>query len=452
MTSVQRVVIHLGSDKAGSTAIQESLFANRDWYGNHGLYIPTTGLARAAGHPHFFNALDDVEMVRSLAAEQPEQDTVMLSWEGVHFFDRSRQIALRAVLDEVYPGASLTFLYYVRNQLDLIQSGVLQQVKQQAVPPQAIADLNRPLSEIPQRSQRFLFPPSRYFSQRIEEWRTTFPEARFVVRLYDRERLLHGDILDDLHAVLELYSDDGLRRPSARTNASLSAEAAIVFERISRMVWDDEDRRRLIDVLLSFRDGSANYLHDDVRAAISECYAEDNKRLVAKYPDCAGVEQSRSRPGPDIDQRQIEACQQFLFGQGDHPTLLAGKVAREALAHLNLADGWEIPEDRGAWAIGARSILRFRPRSMHFTGFSDGLDVAINARYPGSRTKTDDVLINGRSLGPMDLTDCSFHVPLSDLDTTYNVEIVLDHSESAPWRNNPDKRAVLIRSLGYSVR
>ncbi len=445
-------MIHLGSDKAGSTAIQESLFANRDWYGDQGIYIPTTGLARAAGHPHLFNAISDPEMVSALAAEQPEQATVMLSWEGVHFFDRSKQIALRAALSETYPGASLTFLYYVRNQVDLIQSGVLQQVKQQTVPPNVITDLNRPLSQIPQRSSRFLFPASRYFHHRLEEWKTTFPDARFVVRLYDRERLLHGDILDDLHAVLELPVDDGFHRPLARTNASLSAEAVVVFERISRMVWDDEDRRRLIDVLLSFRDGSANYLHDDVRAAIAERYTDDNRRLVAEHPACEGVDHSRSRPGPVIDQQVVEACQHFLLGQGNYPTLLAGKVARHDVGHLNLAEGWESPGERGAWAIGARSVLRFRPRSMHFTGFSDGLDITFNVRYPGQRTDTDDVLINGRSLGPMNLEDDSVHVSLSDLDTTYNVEIVLDHSKSAPWRNDPDKRAVLIRSLAYSVR
>ncbi|MDH3706038.1 MAG: hypothetical protein OES57_08225, partial [Acidimicrobiia bacterium] len=67
--SIEHLVLHIGSDKAGSSAIQESLVANHDWYRAHGVFIPQTGITRAAGHPHLFTALDDKETLTSLEAE-----------------------------------------------------------------------------------------------------------------------------------------------------------------------------------------------------------------------------------------------------------------------------------------------------------------------------------------------------------------------------------------------
>jgi hypothetical protein len=438
----------MGSDKAGSTAIQESLYANLGWYGEQGYHVSTVGLTRAGGHPHLFSRLGDSDLVDDLRAEPNDgAATVLLSWEGVHFFDVARQELLRAVLAQAYPRAGITFVYYVRNQVDLVQSGLLQQIKQLSLPPRTVLDVNRPLALIPDRSRPLLEPQTRLFHRRIEEWRSTFPSAQFVVRLYDRARLHRGDAVDDFHEVVGLGDRTGFRRAVGAANESLSAEAAVVLDRVFGRIQHEEDRQRAIDVLSCFDGGSGAYLHEDTRRAITDRYRDDNARLVAAFPHCAGIDAPRSEARPDIDQEAVAECERFLLDHGPYPTIWRGRCDLAALA---LPDGWGHPGDDGVWATGPRSVIRFRPRGAHFTGFSDGVEIALKVRYAGPRALTDDVIVNEHRLGPHDLGRRSLFVDRALLDHTYRVEIVLEH---APGRGrHDDDRTLLLRSFSYSVR
>jgi len=59
---IEHLYIHIGSDKAGSTAIQGALVANRDWYLDHGITIPIAGLRRS-GYPEDFGDTPDGTIV-----------------------------------------------------------------------------------------------------------------------------------------------------------------------------------------------------------------------------------------------------------------------------------------------------------------------------------------------------------------------------------------------------
>jgi hypothetical protein len=457
MATIERVVLHIGSDKAGSSAIQEAVYANIEWYRARGIHVIRTGLHRGAGHPSLFTKLAQSSTVETLAQEVaalPEDcHTVLLTWEGVHFFEAEDRDLLRGILRRYFPEAGLLFVYYVRNQVDLIQSGVLQQLKQLSIPTGTILDLHRPLAEIPAHNRQHLFNRKRLFNRRVAAWRRTFPDADFIVRLYDRRRLLNGDVIDDFHEAIGIETDEAFARPRASANASLTAEAAIVLHRFASLAWAQHDQRRAVDTLLPYGSigGSGDYLHEDTRAAMAEHYRADNADLVAAYPACDGIDDIRSRPRPLITAEEIDACTHFLLGQSEFPTLLEGTVRRDQLDRLNLLCGWDQARDNGAWAIGPRSVLRFRPRGMHFGGYTEGVDVTLGGRYAGRLKQTDHVLVNGTDLGPVRLGE-PFRIPVEALDQTVNIELTLEHQPARRFlAREEEQRTFLLQSLSYAV-
>ncbi|MDH3707193.1 MAG: hypothetical protein OES57_14080, partial [Acidimicrobiia bacterium] len=382
------------------------------------------------------------------------------SWEGVHFFEGGQRKQLRSLLQKAFGDVAITFVYYVRNQVDLIQSGVLQRIKQQSLTPAAILDLNRPLAEIPARSHHLLEAKNRFYSDRISAWEQTFPDASFVVRLYDRDRLRNRDIIDDFNEALgladaETDGDPPLARASRSANTSLCAEAAVVLAGVMRQVWDPEDQRRLIDSVLGFAGGSTSYLYDDVRTDLVDRFRADNAALIERFPHCDGVEVPQSEPQPKLDPTRIDACERFLLDQLEFPTLLQGRLRGRDLARVNLVEGWAEPTDRGVWTAGPRSVLRFRPRGMHFTGFTEAVSLEFAGKYAGGHSSSH-VVVNGHDLGQIDLLAGPFVVDIDMLERSYDIELVIEHPP--PTRVRPrgvpatDARSLLLRLLAYSVQ
>ena len=50
---------------------------------------------------------------------------------------------------------------------------------------------------------------------------------------------------------------------------------------------------------------------------------------------------------------------------------------------------------------GPRSVLRFRPRGMHFTGFTESVSLEFAGKYVGGRPSSR-VIVNGHDLGQVD--------------------------------------------------
>ncbi len=451
---VGKVILHIGSDKAGSTAIQESLSANRDWYRLHGFYVPEAGFLKRAGHANLFQNIENLSLRRNLANEIREVDdvhTAILSWEGVHFFGGDQRRELRSLLEVCFPGSASEIVYYVRNQLSLIQSGLLQQVKQLAIEPQTIERVSTPFNEIPEHLKPLLLNDQRRFKERIDAWQCDFPATLFNIRMYDRSVLVAGDIIDDFHSSIGIELNEGFRHPTSFANQSLTAETAVVLAELFRFVWNRDDQHRLVDTILSFREGTSSYLHESTQQAILDHFEKDNRALASAFPICGPMTGRSVVPTTTIDRGVVEGCRAFMVEQAQFPTLIIGSLRGTELVHLNLVDGWAGVNHRGSWAIGDRSLIRFRPRSMHFGGLTPGMTINLSGKYQGRRSASDDVVINGHSLGKIDVFSHEIFIPTDWLDDTFRVEIEFRHTDRRP-RSDPDpRRRFRFDGLDYSV-
>jgi len=139
---VESVVIHAGAPKTATTYIQRSLHSNRELLADNGVYLPQTGRLElepnAVCHHHLAWALISPQRYRgsadpwpALAAElaEVEAPVVILSSEA---FSRVASKGNGAALVEAAARElcdSVSIVYFVRNQLSLMNSLYGQRVK-----------------------------------------------------------------------------------------------------------------------------------------------------------------------------------------------------------------------------------------------------------------------------------------------------------------------------------
>ena len=84
-----KIILHIGSDKCGSKAIQAALESNRRWLAERGVLYPVSGLASGSGHAFLFLGASKRKKAawEDLRAELDATDCpcVLLSWEGLCF-------------------------------------------------------------------------------------------------------------------------------------------------------------------------------------------------------------------------------------------------------------------------------------------------------------------------------------------------------------------------------
>lgn len=139
---VESILIHAGAPKTATTYIQRGLHSNRDLLAEHGIYLPLTGRLElephAVSHHHLAWALLSPQRYAgspngwsALAEELADVDApvVILSSEA---FSRVASKGDGAALVERAArelGGSVTIVYFVRNQLSLMNSLYGQRVK-----------------------------------------------------------------------------------------------------------------------------------------------------------------------------------------------------------------------------------------------------------------------------------------------------------------------------------
>ena len=79
--------LHIGTDKAGSTALQTHLASNRDWLQRQGVYLPLTGLGPDNGHAALFSAATQVPLDSLRAELAAEYEAVSIELEHSGAFE-----------------------------------------------------------------------------------------------------------------------------------------------------------------------------------------------------------------------------------------------------------------------------------------------------------------------------------------------------------------------------
>jgi len=245
------VFIHIGSDKAGSTALQSFAFGHAEWLARRGVHVVGS---RNQHHGPILHGLrqDDTAVLDAAAAEirAHPAERHLLTFEGFYHLDGKRlQTFLRA-----FDGLRVHVLYYVRRRSDRMRSGFAQNLK-----------MGDPVQR--ERATQILFGTefprdSRYLSYAtiVRRWQKALqaagPHNRFELAVYERRSLIRGNLLADFLTRLGvLGADEPMDGPPfndqpARVNPSLTPAAQYLMVLTQAFGLDDRRRRLVKDLLV----------------------------------------------------------------------------------------------------------------------------------------------------------------------------------------------------------
>ncbi|WP_170570021.1 hypothetical protein [Ruegeria atlantica] len=242
-----KTVIHIGSPKTGSTALQNALFNARDELTRHGVLYPNPspelgkqvnhGLLAGAIRPYDIgprpfrmhseqehNARVEAFLKRlSSQVSMHNPDLLILSSEYLWAVGRKQAwlSKLHDLLKHIGVG-SVEFVGYVRGPSSFYLSQIQQQLR---------------------ASSRFRLPKEHTVTNNLDGYSQFFSDSKVSARLFDREALVGGDIITDF---LSLYRPD-LQQSVLRTannkstNESLSAEGMALIQLFRRHFYSDRD-------------------------------------------------------------------------------------------------------------------------------------------------------------------------------------------------------------------
>lgn len=358
-----KTILHIGMPKTGTTALQECLRASRDWLAERGVLYPANppgtrfnnhrmlllGLLPYEALPRHMRNRSEYDQAtvaekyaefledlgRQVRAARPAV-TILSSESLFRHLDGRRISALRAALAPLGPEVSVAV--YLRQPSEHYLSNLQQRLRQSA-------DLG------------LLKPP--FILRNIDSYARAFGRAAITARVYSRELLHNGDIIDDFfatHLPEAAVDTTGLTRPSG-VNASVSAEAMDILRRYRLAFHAGRD-----DV--STRDSSR--LVQALRLA-GEAVGAPRSRLrpeIADFVDYGASDPLRLRDDygivfPRLDYRRLE---RRWFGwlprlprrprRLEDLVVIDPAARRDMLGHLGGSDWAKARPERRAWIAG----------------------------------------------------------------------------------------------------
>ena len=244
-------ILHIGTEKTGSTAIQHFLHNNWDIFKNQGVHI-----CRSVGSPNnrslpaaFLSEkkLDDFlrrlnhknleerrrwrqrvlkDFLAEVSRAEKKSGTFVVSSEHLQSklmsLDEVRELQL--FLQPLFD--SISVVCYLRRQDQLAMSRYSEVLRAGHV-------FQSPIPVVGGRKNGKL-PPYYDFEALLNRWSDAFGEEHIKPRIYSREELLGGDVIHDFIHTLGLQLPESVQLECGETNAALSAEAQCVLLGVNR--------------------------------------------------------------------------------------------------------------------------------------------------------------------------------------------------------------------------
>jgi hypothetical protein len=375
------IYLHIGRHKTGTTAIQHFLGANRGRLAKHNIVYPSTGTSwPEEAHHGVWVALGQ----RTGAVRQPLALPVLKPTD-LERFARVLSAAPNAVVSseafqdlnpeqivDVFPPGNTTVVVYLREQLDYFLSAYSQEIQ----------------SEIDLRSvEEFITDASvhTHYGPFLDSWADVFGRSNLIVKVYDRERLKHGDVVDDFMDTLGIDSIEEFVRPDHDPNVSLSTLLRTTKKLLNRVLtpaqhhdWDLYSRFRELAALtraprrLTVDQHAAHALRQRYRAEnedVSRSYLGSNEDVFRYVP----VEVAAPATAPEV-RAMLDRLDELAPG--------AHKLLIETVDNDELVTG--LPPDERALAATIRGLRkREAPGSVLELPLADR--PPITSRRPGGR-------------------------------------------------------------------
>lgn len=279
-------ILHLGAEKTGTSSIQKYFGQHREALLHEGFWYPRA-FTNPVGHVHI--RLSDAAADGTLAKDAPPAaefreevetarkagaKTAVFSSEFFHsqLRDAASVARLREFLSGFFDGFKL--IYYARRQDQMMAS-----MHSTAV--QGGWTTNRDALSVYETKGHYYFDHNAV----CDLWAGQFGRENLFCRVYERDKLINGDIIDDFSGLIGLTLEQD--RAGVASNESLSFETmwALLLLNGSKHKDNKELRRKLI---ATGRKRAGKRIPMVARADAKQFlarFAESNRAFFAKYVD-----------------------------------------------------------------------------------------------------------------------------------------------------------------------
>jgi len=278
---MKKLILHIGRNKSGTTAIQRFLKGNSDYLSEKGFYYPTTGIRRFAHH--LIAEPMNPRRIRSDALRSPNSMPLLHELHKEIASATEKQIILSSeafqschpgFIKEAFSPYQTRIVVYIRNQLDYVTSSYAQKVHAN--------NYTGSLDDFFENDYKV-----DYLSF-LNSWDNAF-EHQLTVRRYSPEALEQNDVVSDFvaHALGDKSGGD---RPFDRkqdANPSLNSKLVQFKLYLNREgYFHEESRNHLYRILPVMND---DFPSNSVRAypalrdkMVSRCLSSNNM-VAEKY-------------------------------------------------------------------------------------------------------------------------------------------------------------------------
>lgn len=339
-----KAILHLGTEKTGSSSIQRFFHVNRDRLLEQGFYfMKETGLQndrKLAVYSLLENEYDDFHAEhfinnkeRKKAFEKKlEEDikkelkslpknihTVIFSSE--HFHSRAKKpgnrLKIKSFLDEFF--SSYQLISYIRPQIDVSISHYSTRLKTKS-----FCEIDEHLTGCNPSNKYY-----DYFSF-LSGWSDAFPDEKFDVRIFNKAELYKGDVVADICHLIGISSDSLESVP--QVNESVRPTGQEMLKIINKNmpslidgVGRNQERVLLVRIINRIFPGSGQKPDSDTARNIQSQFDEINRKVRDRWfpdrPTLFNIDFKKLDNQEPVDWPLVEFFESFLkeyldFGKG----------------------------------------------------------------------------------------------------------------------------------------
>tara|TARA_R110001583_G_scaffold39556_2_gene126519 strand:- start:9470 stop:10639 length:1170 start_codon:yes stop_codon:yes gene_type:complete len=285
----KKVVIHIGTDKTGSTAIQRFIFDNKVALEEKGVSVVPSQYKH---HGHVFDAVDAgfwnkiTSIVDSISKSNISNH--LISFEGLYHISGEN---LKNFINH-FSIFDVVVIIYFRNRGDKIRSGFSQRLKIHKID-EGSSFLNEVVKN--EDYEKLAFDRSLDYDAIVQRWELALQGiGRLKVGIYEKSSLVNGSVIEDFLYQAECFVSgeidfliaNSLIDKNAILNPSISPAGQCVMVLAAALGLNHTSLKSLRELIYKIDDPSERN-HSIVPEAIvklsNERYAKGDKRIAKKY-------------------------------------------------------------------------------------------------------------------------------------------------------------------------
>jgi len=378
------ITLHIGTDKTGSTAIQKMLFWNQEFLKKKGYLYPRVGMMHY-DHANLSIALKNKEfhIFEDLKKEINSYNIkhIIFSHEGFYHLNKEILLKFYYFLKSLNKG-DIKIILYLRRQDEMIESGMLQQMK-----------TNEKMFDLDALKEIFYLEHLNYFNL-VKKFDEIFGKENVILRPYGKKFLPYKDsLLKDFYnyAFYEKnFKFEDLVISEKDQNPSIDAVSAYVISFLHKIgltnLYFDDIVDQLLWIQNYYGKSKKRLFNKQQRINLLSKYESTNIKLKGRVPielfEIDKSEQFETVTNEEVSKRLsdlylrknlIVGCRTWYGGEGK----LVHKVNENKII---LIEGWYPLENWGCWAKGdenSRLVFRIARTKV----YCDKIKIKIKAKY-----------------------------------------------------------------------